>query len=657
MKYLLLIFGFFTFTFLKLLQSDVSSFNVPNLSQTDTAYSPSAREIDFPSNSGDISIKALFNPEENTVSVEQEIIWKNTSQDSTDRVFLHLYLNAFSNRQTIHVGGRDLPERSFTSIKFRSVQAAGKSLEIQYVNTDITNLMDSTVGVIKPGYFIAPGEHISIKLSYSFKVPIAWSRMGATDDGNFIFFSQWYPKPGVFKDGRWICSPYHKYAEFYSNFWNFNLEIQYPERYVPFYNGEGQLLNSREKGWKILRVKAENRLDVVFGFYTQFEDVKFTINNTIKGRIVYPKYCSSFIERYKRIIEGSFSYLGKMLGEYPYKDFTMVVCPKNSGGIASMEYPGLITIQHKFFSPEYTQLPEKLIAHEIVHQFFYGSVALNETYEAWIDEGLANYLSGRIMDEFFSNRTSFFYLFNIYPVRGLSLVELADLPLIYTLANIHIPNETESLLNYYNFNRAGALSDSSYLFETYYEYTTVSYGKGELFFLSLEKLFGKKQFTNLLGALYKKYKLKHMSGENLLNFIKAELSTLNDRYIESLYNHTEGCDYQILSIQQDTLSATCAVRIRREGDVRYPAVLRLYTATDTLLKSVTGEKRDMRIVFNNVNTEVSGAEIDPERKNIFDTNFANNSLVLEPHYSAGIYFSIRWLFWMQSFFLIFGAIA
>ncbi len=50
--------------------------------------------------------------------------------------------------------------------------------------------------------------------------------------------------------------------------------------------------------------------------------------------------------------------------------------------------------------------PEIVTAHEFAHQFWYGLVASNEFEEAWLDEGITSYSTGRILDTLFGPSVS-----------------------------------------------------------------------------------------------------------------------------------------------------------------------------------------------------------------------------------------------------------
>jgi hypothetical protein len=74
-------------------------------------------------------------------------------------------------------------------------------------------------------------------------------------------------------------------------------------------------------------------------------------------------------------------------GPYPYRDMAVVEAPLGSRG---QEFPGMSLIGAQVYSKNQTSL-EKLIVHEVAHQWWYNQVGSDQTMTPWLDEGLAEY--------------------------------------------------------------------------------------------------------------------------------------------------------------------------------------------------------------------------------------------------------------------------
>jgi len=88
----------------------------------------------------------------------------------------------------------------------------------------------------------------------------------------------------------------------------------------------------------------------------------------------------------------------ELLGEYPYRQLQLVQV--EIFGAAGVEFPQLIYIGSSYYDRAVNRGEpssfEFTVAHEVVHQWFYGIVGNNQYAHAFIDEGLTNYLSSQV---------------------------------------------------------------------------------------------------------------------------------------------------------------------------------------------------------------------------------------------------------------------
>lgn len=74
-------------------------------------------------------------------------------------------------------------------------------------------------------------------------------------------------------------------------------------------------------------------------------------------------------------------------GQYPYNELDIVTV--NAGTFEGIELPGFVLIEQAFFtvSSDY----ERLVVHEVAHQWFYGVIGNDVQNHAWVDEGITSY--------------------------------------------------------------------------------------------------------------------------------------------------------------------------------------------------------------------------------------------------------------------------
>jgi hypothetical protein len=158
-------------------------------------------------------------------------------------------------------------------------------------------------------------------------------------------------------------------------------------------------------------------------------------------------------------------------GVYPYTEFDVVSTPMLASGV---EYPGIVAISLELYDPdaEVYGLPsqvmlESAVAHEVAHQWFYNMVGNDQIDEPWLDEALAQYVTGLYYVDAHGQTAALNY-------RGAwdwmwNRVARADTP-------IGLPS--------------GAYSEE--------EYSPIVYGRGPLFVTALAEEMGQETFDEFL---------------------------------------------------------------------------------------------------------------------------------------------------------------
>jgi hypothetical protein len=85
---------------------------------------------------------------------------------------------------------------------------------------------------------------------------------------------------------------------------------------------------------------------------------------------------------------------------WPYPYVELDILPVEMSGAAGCEFSQLIYMGASYYQANFnTSVPNSAdytVAHEVVHQWFYGLVGNNQYAHAFIDEGLTNYLSAQV---------------------------------------------------------------------------------------------------------------------------------------------------------------------------------------------------------------------------------------------------------------------
>lgn len=604
-------------------------------------------------------IQAELDPASKMLKVIEEMTWKNNTGYPANEIFLHFYPNAFRNAKTEFFAQRQFAfsNEYRSGIFLNETSLGGRPAELQYVQPDSKNSFDSTVAKIALPEVVNSGDSVKLKFSYQMPVPKSLQRFGYAAGRDFYFISQWFPKAGVFSEGRWICSEYHPYTNYFSDFGTYDVSITVPENYTVAASGE-QLSRSRAPKGKVTYSFSQGGIhDFAWMAAENIISKTSEYARDDKSRIMIKAFVQpeneKYMERYIAAVKNSLSFFEKNIGTYPYETITLIDVPKTSQSFG-MEYPTLITVRADIFSPIETLSPEFVTIHEFTHQYFYGQVANNEVYEAWLDEGLASYLTNKIMDKYYGKALINFKLFGYYPVFGLNFLSYNELPLVYTLGDYPLPEGIQALAGYYS-NTSVSIADTSYKLPDMTSYVVSSYYKPELMLISLERYLGKEKVLAILKDYFSTYRFTHPMGKDFINIVKKHLQEDMSWFFDNIYTGSASFDYRIKYVKPAG-PGEYEVMAERLGDGIFREDIALYTEKDTLFRKWNGGERWKKIIFK-TSSKVLGAEIDPYRKNIFDLNYANNSFIINEQYGGSTNISVRWLFWIQNLLLIISSIA
>jgi hypothetical protein len=602
------------------------------------------------------NMEVEFNAEKKRIDVKENITWINKTKFPTSEIQFHFYANGYKSSRTLFGKAYPINSETRTQIVVKSFMINGKNSELIYFQPEIPDLYDSTVAKALLDKIIKPGDSTKIYFEYSMQIPRSVKRLGYATGRNFFFVSQWFPKIGVFENGEWVCSQYHPYLNFYSDFGDYNVKIKVPKDYVVAATGTEKEKSTDNNSFTFHFVQsgvhdfvwlASDNILHQNSIYKRKDGTKIVINAFIQPER------EKYFNRYFQSVKNCLQYFEDHIGIYPYQNVTLVDVPRTSAS-GGMEYPTLFTVSADLFSPKETGWPEYLVVHEFSHQFFQGLLASNEVYEAWLDEGFTSYIATKIMYHYQPDIYEDFKLAYYVPIFGLNFLSYNEIPVLYTLVDVQVPEGTSSAVSYYRNLSIGALADTSYKLPTRLSYVTNSYSKPELVLLSLERYIGYETMMKILKEYYNEFKYKHPHAEDFISIVQKNCKENMNWFFDELYKSPKSFDYKVTSIKK-TLPNEYEVLVERAGEGIFRNDVALYTDKDTLYKMWNGVEKWKVLKFKTSN-EVIAAEIDPHRKNMLDINFANNSYIIEPRTWAPLSLAIRMFFYIQNALMVLGSI-
>jgi hypothetical protein len=513
-------------------------------------------------------------------------------------LWIHVWPNAFKNRksafcnQKLRQGNTKFyfaPDTSLGYIKNLDFKVNGQKASWQYdpKNPDIVLLRLETP--------LAPEGRISVSTPFEERIPASFSRLGHV--GTSYQMTQWFPKPAVYDQYGWHPIPYLDQGEFYSEFGSFDVTITLPLNYVVGATGTLETASERaflEERVAATRAEIANRIanPKPIAEKKKKKGIRITRNNSEGSEDPYPsssavtktiRYTAQRVHDFAWFADKRFFVLkdtarlasgktvdcwgmftesdfdlwqkgafyvkravesySEWVGEYPYPQATAVHSALSAGG--GMEYPMITVIGDASDGKSL----DNVITHEVGHNWFYGILASNERYHAWMDEG---------MNSFYENR----YMRKFYNSDGLSI----DLPKKMLDPQKH-GQVLEIALNLTARNGLDQTADQNADHMTSTNYGLQSYMKTARTMYWMEQALGLEVFDRAMKNYYKEWAFKHPYPVDYQASMKR--SGVEIPWFMQLMQTTERYDPALRKAQKNS-DGSYALTVVQKGQVKGP---------------------------------------------------------------------------------------
>jgi hypothetical protein len=298
-------------------------------------------------------IEARFDAQKKTLDATEILTYRNLTGQPLDTFPFHLYLNGFQPTSTfLQEVRRDSPHfewkaKYFAKAEIKSLEAAGMgdlTSQIQFISPDDGNPEDRTVFQVKVPKPVAPGASVQFKIVFHDIFGEVFARTGYKRD--FIMGAQWFPKVGVWWQGKWNCHQFHSTTEFFADFGTFDVRLTLPQNEIVGASGDQVSSVDNPDGTKTITFHGEDIHDFAWTAEPEYQVREDTFTGSmgaVKLRLLMQPGHMNSAPRYMQALKGTMELYDRWYGPYPYKQITVVDPPHGGARAGGMEYPQLIT--------------------------------------------------------------------------------------------------------------------------------------------------------------------------------------------------------------------------------------------------------------------------------------------------------------------------
>ena len=558
-----------------------------------------------------------------TYDGDQSIVYTNNSNDTINKVYYHLFFNAFKPNSQMDIRSRTIrdPDRrvgsrivaldknDYGDISVSSLKQDGKDINFE---------INETVLLARLNKPLLPGKKTKLNMVFTAQIPLQIRRSGKLNkEGVDMTMTQWFPKLAEFDPEGWHPNPYIG-REFHGVWGNYKVNITIDKDYVV--GGTGYLQNANEigHGYTEKDPKENDSKTNTWKFYAPNvhdfawaadPDYIHDIKKSESGVDLHFFYKPTVnIEDWKKLQDDSvllMKYFEEAIGPYPWKQYSII-----QGGDGGMEYAMCTMITGERSYPSLLGVT----AHEMAHAWFQHLLATNEAKHAWMDEGFTEYITS-LSENYVNNESPEFPHKSSY--------------------------DRYYLLAKSGFEQAQTIHSDRYDYN--FAYGASAYSKGSVFLSQLGYIIGKENLNKTLRRYYEEFKFKHPTP----NDFKRIAEKVSDLELEWYLNEWTRTPHKIdYGIDISSLEDERVITLKRKARIPMPievvvtfedGLSDMYYIPNDLLHGYKAFKNDVYLMepWSWASTEyefevqgnkkVSKVEIDPSKR-IADVNQMDNSV-------------------------------
>ena len=501
----------------------------------------------------DYKMEIDVDAKKNQYDGKQTLTYYNNSPDTIDRVFYHLYFNAFQPGSMMDVRNLTLPDpdrRVGDRISKLDKKGIGyiKPSMLTQDGSPVSYQVEHTILEVTLNKPILPGASSVFKMEWEAQVPLQIRRSGRdSEEGVRLSMAQWYPKMAEYDYQGWHANPYVG-REFYHIWSDFDVKITIDSDYV--IGGTGYLQNAGEIGYGYAddparrpkkhtwHFKAPKVGDFVWAADPDYRHISRKRDDGMTMNFFFQpgEKTTTNWENLPKVMDEAFAFINANYGQYPYEQYSFI-----QGGDGGMEYPmaTLITGHRSFPSLVGVSV------HELMHSWYQHLMGTNETLYAWMDEGFTSWASAEVM--------------NHLRKKGLVGGDVVDNPHARTY---------RGLRNFRTSGKQEPLSVHADHFATNAAYGVASYTNGSVFLEQLRYIIGEEAFATTMKRYYHDWAFKHPNPNDFIRIAEKSSGMELDWYKEYWVNGTDYADYEVKDV--DGVKKKARIQLEKIGRMPMP---------------------------------------------------------------------------------------
>ena len=496
-----------------------------------------------------VHIDATLVPLKKTLSIKQEITYKNTSADTLRELYLFDWANSFSTK-TSPLGQR-FAENYNSSFHFEKNEDRGKTtIEKIYGNTLVPLQWQrgDEVDIIRviPEKPLLPNDSYTFSLEYAVKLPDSkFTRYGVDKNGDYKL-KYWYISPAVY-NGEWQIYSNKNTDDLFLTPSEFSVTLHLPKNYT-IVSDLNVIEENTSQNTKSISLSAEKRTNLTIYLeknptFETIETDKLKVITNLQNSKVNPPVQALMIDR---IVH----FLDERLGPYPFEKMVISETDYKTNPVYGLnQLPRFISPFPDGFEYDMEQLKT------ITRHYIDNTLIMDSRDDYWLQDALQIYLMMEYVDTYYPKMKIIGNLSNWWIIRWAHAADLEfndQYPILYlnmARNNIHQALNTpkDSLLKF-NMNIANG----------YYGATGLRY---------LNDYLGNGILNSSIKEFYAENKLKPIKSSDFESFLSERTELPINWFFDDFADTRTTIDFKIKRVEKQGDSLKVFIKNNRKNQL------------------------------------------------------------------------------------------
>ena len=496
-----------------------------------------------------VHIDATLVPLKKTLSIKQDITYKNTSADTLRELYLFDWANSFSTK-TSPLGQR-FAENYNSSFHFEKNEDRGKTtIEKIYGNTLVPLQWQrgDEVDIIRiiPEKPLLPNDSYTFSLEYAVKLPDSkFTRYGVDKNGDYKL-KYWYISPAVY-NGEWQIYSNKNTDDLFLTPSEFSVTLHLPKNYT-IVSDLNVIEENTSQNTKSISLSAEKRTNLTIYLeknptFETIETDKLKVITNLQNSKVNPPVQALMIDR---IVH----FLDERLGPYPFEKMVISETDYKTNPVYGLnQLPRFISPFPDGFEYDMEQLKT------ITRHYIDNTLIMDSRDDYWLQDALQIYLMMEYVDTYYPKMKIIGNLSNWWIIRWAHAADLEfndQYPILYlnmARNNIHQALNTpkDSLLKF-NMNIANG----------YYGATGLRY---------LNDYLGDGILNSSIKEFYAENKLKPIKSSDFESFLSERTELPINWFFDDFADTRTTIDFKIKRVEKQGDSLKVFIKNNRKNQL------------------------------------------------------------------------------------------